>query len=127
MTKSKIPGGSSKLDDSLNQLDDLLKDTNGETSSPAGSSGIPVLDELIDADDLCDGDEAGARDIMAEHGDALQALEGITQEQVDHIMGNVEAKLADELDALVHILKDSIKDTIMTEIKTQLESGLKKS
>jgi hypothetical protein len=114
------------LNDTINELDGLITNKDNTPQDRTGTTGIPVLDEIIDPDDGNYDDDIETLlhpEQLPEPGPAAQQ-EPISQEQLEQIIDNVEEKLAGELDVLVNILKDSIKDSIMTEIKTQLESGL---
>jgi type I site-specific restriction-modification system R (restriction) subunit len=78
-----------------------------------------VLDEAIDPDDIYFEDE----DFPSQD----EPDNSISRDQLAHLIDNMEQKLTGELDELVHILKDAIKDSIITEIKAQLEEqGLNK-
>ena len=119
--------GSVGLNDTINELDGLITDKASVPQEKTGATGIPVLDEIIEADS---GDYIDDMEMLLNQEKSPEVLpqqEYISHEQLEIIIGNVEEKLASELDALVNILKDTIKDSIMTEIKTQLESGLHKS
>jgi hypothetical protein len=114
------------LNDTINELEGLITDKDNTPQDRTGTTGIPVLDEIIDPDDGNNDDDIETLlhpEQLPEPEPALHQ-EPISQEQLEQIIDNVEEKLAGELDVLVNILKDSIKDSIMTEIKTQLESGL---
>jgi len=117
---------SGALNDTIKELEGLISDKASVPQEQTGTTGIPVLDEIIDPDgtDYIDDMEML---LNQEHlTDPPSQQEAISPEQLENIIGNVEEKLAGELDALVTILKDTIKDSIMSELKTQLESGLKK-
>ena len=118
------PGG---LDDTINELDGLITDKASVPQAMTGATGIPILDEIIEADS---GDYIDDMEMLLNQEKSPEDLpqQGhISNEQLEIIMDNVEEKLASELDALVNILKDTIKESIMTEIKAQLETGLHKS
>ena len=119
--------GSVRLDDKINELEGLITDKASVPQDKTGTTGIPVLDEIIepDTEDYIDDMEMLlAREKITEH---QPQWEHISHEQLENIIGNVEEKLASELDALVNILKDTIKDSIMTEIKAQIEADLHKT
>lgn len=118
--------GSAGLDDTINELEGLITDKASVPQEKTGTTGIPVLDEIIEPD----GDNIDDMETLLNPEKLTEPAphqEHLSQEQLEHIIGNVEEKLAGELDALVNILKDTIKDSIITEIKTQLESGLHKT
>src|SRR5690606_11074212 len=81
---------------------------------------IPVLDDAIDPDEFYDEDHHLAESIETDGGEPGNHG-SISRDELESLIENMEQKLTGELDELVHILKDAIKDSIMTEIKTQLE------
>jgi len=100
------------LDDSINKLEILIKDSDTE-HSPGQDIQIPVLDDIVETDDP---------DLeIAQHS----SMNTISLQQLSELVDDIEGRLTGELDALVDLLKDSIKDNIMDEIKTQLNAGLK--
>jgi type I site-specific restriction-modification system R (restriction) subunit len=106
-----------ELGSSIEELESLIADKATVTinTHPA----IPVLDEAIDPDDIYFEDE----DFPSQD----EPDNSISRDQLAHLIDNMEQKLTGELDELVHILKDAIKDSIITEIKAQLEEqGLNK-
>ncbi|MDX1519007.1 MAG: hypothetical protein R3318_02710, partial [Gammaproteobacteria bacterium] len=77
-------------------------------------NGIPVLDDLVEF-----GSSAEA-DGLTETPPELDPE--FIEETVHHAMDNIDEKITQELEGLVSILKDSIRDTVLTEIRQQLES-----
>ena len=112
------------LDHTINELDGLITDKAGAPQDKTGTTGIPVLDEIIEPDDSVYNDDIETLLNPEKLTEPTLQQEHISPEQLENIIDHVEEKLAGELDVLVNILKDTIKDSIMTEIKTQLESGL---
>ena len=110
------------LGSSIEELESLIADKATVTinTHPA----IPVLDEAIDPDDIYfEEEDFPAQDEPAD----AEPDNSISRDQLAHLIDNMEQKLTGELDELVHILKDAIKDSIITEIKAQLEEqGLNK-
>ena len=115
------------LTDTINELDNLITDKASVPQEKTGNTGIPVLDEMINPEDSDYMDDLEMLLHQEKPVEPPPPQEHLSQEQLEHIISNVEEKLAGELDALVNILKDSIKDSIMSEIKTQLESSLHKT
>ena len=118
---------SAALNDTINELEGLITDKASIPREKTGKTGIPVLDEIIDPEGT---DYIDDMEMLLNQEPAPEPVPqpgNISHEQLEYIIGNVEAKLAGELDALVNILKDTIKDSIMSEIKTQLESSLHKT
>ena len=116
------------LVDTIKELDGLITDKASVPQEKTGTTGIPVLDEIIEPDS---GDYIEDMEMLLTREKLMETppqQEHISHEQLEIIIGNVvKEKLANELDALVNILKDTIKDSIMTEIKAQLETGLLKT
>lgn len=107
-----------ELGSSIEELENLIADKATVTinTHPA----IPVLDEAIDPDDIYFEDEDFQ--IREQHETADDEPDnGISRDQLAHLIDNMDQKLTGELDELVSILKDAIKDSIITEIKAQLE------
>ena len=130
MTVSKYPAHTNQemngkkeieLDNSIDELENLISDKTGNASEKADKTIIPVLDEVIDPDNIDDD--------IGEYMNLQPATPqtGKYEEQLDNLMGNLDERIAGELDALVNILKDTVKDTILTELKTQLEQNLQKT
>ena len=117
----------SELYDSIDELENLIADHAGNSNGQTDTS-IPVLDDVVDPDiQEFDNDDdeyidmdIPEPDVMS--GDQTQNL--ITSEQLDRIIGSMDEKLSGELDELVSILKDAIKESIITEIKSQLDNEI---
>lgn len=107
-----------ELGSSIEELEKLIADKATVTinTHPA----IPVLDEAIDPDDIYLEDEDFHIREQHETADA-EPDNGLSRDQLAHLIDNMDQKLTGELDELVSILKDAIKDSIITEIKAQLE------
>jgi hypothetical protein len=109
-----------ELNNSIDELENLISDKTGPGASNTGNSVIPVLDEVVDPDSMED---------YIEESRQFQQLPkstqpGITRDRLDSLIGNMDERITGELDALVNILKDSIKDSLLAEIKSQLEHDL---
>lgn len=122
MTTPKIPSqikphqpGSIELNKSIDELEHLISDSSPILSDLHTDSMIPVLDDVVDPEHTGD-PEYGYTRITAAGADS------VNPEQLASLVNNVEKKIADELDALVNILKGAIKDSIITELKSQLET-----
>lgn len=109
------------LDESIDELENLIAE-----KSRIDRDDIPVLDEVIDPDML---DEAALSEPFIEWldepgaGTTDSSEQGLSQEQIEMLVGKLDQRIAGELDELVSILKGAIRETIITEIKTRLESG----
>ncbi len=76
-------------------------------------STIPILDELVTADDY---------DISTDvPDDALHQ-----EHRLDLLAGRLEQKIFSELDEIVSILKGNLKKNIMDELQDQLKAGADK-
>lgn len=113
------------LDSSIKELENLIAD-----KSRIHPEDIPVLDEVVDPD-LFDEDEPIETIIdwpddegIPQSEDSLSEdrEQGFSQEQIEMLVGKMDERITGELDELVNILKSAIRESIMTEIKTQLES-----
>ncbi|MBI4006082.1 MAG: hypothetical protein HY356_05395 [Gammaproteobacteria bacterium] len=114
------PTGSIELSKSIDELEHLITDTSPVLSDLHTDTMIPVLDDVIDHDNMIhtnhpEYEYAGIT--IADTG-----TDSISPDQIESLVHNVEEKIAGELDTLVNILKDTIKDSIMTELKSQLET-----
>ena len=134
MTTPKNPGPDQKpageednpeLYDSIDELDNLISNKTTKVKNPDFGQSIPVLDDVIDPDDMdFDDDEFGDPDNVPENNPDDIPQNNLSPDQLEQIIGSVDEKLSRDLDELVHILKDAIKDNIITEIKSQLEAGI---
>lgn len=106
-----------ELGSSIEELESLIADKATVTinTHPA----IPVLDDVIDPDDIYSEDEdfpvSTPHELVNGEPD-----DSISRTQLAKMIDNMEQKLTGELDELVSILKDAIKDSIISEIKNQL-------
>lgn len=110
----------SELYDSIHELENLIANRATNVNSHADQS-IPVLDDLVGPDDLEFDDLTGPG---PEEMTDSQTQNIITSEQLHQIIGSMDEKLSGELDELVNILKDAIKESIITEIKTRFENEI---
>lgn len=111
--------GSSELDSRIDELEHLISGTATGTDAST-SQGIPILDDVVDPETMEFDDEA--EDATTGPATDQPAEMHFTPEQVDKIISTMDNKLTGELDELVNILKDAIKDSIIAEVKTQLET-----
>lgn len=108
------------LDHSIDELENLIAE-----KSRIDRNDIPVLDEVIDPDLL---DEAAFSEPFiewpeeADAGTADTGEPGLSEEQIEMLVGKMDQRIAGELDELVGLLKGAIRETILTEIKTRLEN-----
>ena len=126
MTVSKYPAHTDQgmkgtkdveLNNSIDELENLISDKTGNGTDHAEENIIPVLDEVIDPDSLDDDIDEFTNLQPA----SLSMQSGIFEEQLDNLMGTMDERITGELDVLVNILKDAIKDSILTELKSRLE------
>ena len=89
----------------------------------------PVLDEAVDfeeAEYTPEEDEPEEEEFTREPSEPEQTYSESINEtpraDVDAILEQIEAKITHDLDTLVEILKDTIKDSVMAEIKAYLNS-----
>jgi hypothetical protein len=87
----------------------VLKDTAGGVHPDQAE--IPVLDELVHAEDV-DSDDW-------EHAELTPG----TADQMVQLIDKIEHRLTDELEALVQTLKSAMRESILDELKTWLESS----
>lgn len=130
MTVSKNPAHSDQepqekkeieLNNSIDELENLISDKTA-TGNSEGEV-IPVLDEVIDPDHM----EDDFHEVINPRLQSLSMDAGIFEDRLDSLIGSMDERITGELDALVNILKDTIKDSILTELKSQLEDNLKNS
>lgn len=117
MNNSSRDAGSappSVLNDKIDELEVLLD--NRSKIDPQGpvDDNIPVLDDIVEFDDTGFDDEL--------FSPVLEFDTEFIEEKVHHAMDNIDEKITEELEGLVNILKNSIKDSVLTEIRQQLES-----
>ena len=108
------------LTETLSELESLIAGS-AETSVPVlkettdgghgQQNGIPILDELVYADDV-------GIDEWEQH----LKLPSSTTDQMLHMIDRIEHRLTDELETLVQTLKTTMKASILDELKARLES-----
>ncbi len=114
------------LDDSINELDHLIKEVDTEHTTQQHIQ-IPVLEDIVESDVVNSQKQSHhTADDPELMNDQHASVNSITPHQLSELVDNIEVKLTEELDALVDLLKDTIKDNILDEIKTQLDAGFKK-
>ncbi|OGT85257.1 MAG: hypothetical protein A3G96_00080 [Gammaproteobacteria bacterium RIFCSPLOWO2_12_FULL_52_10] len=115
------------LTDTLSELESLITDqpadgtkipvlkemASGDRNTQAG---IPILDELVEAEDVD----------MNEWGHHLDLPSGAA-DQMLHLIDTIEHRLTDELETLVQTLKSTMKDSIIDELKARLETSANSS
>lgn len=105
------------LDDKIDELEDLLEKRQRDYPDIRFEDNIPVLEDLVEYHDP---------DLDPDLFDPPPELDSdFIEESVHHAMDNLDSKITEELEGLVSILKDSIKDTVLTEIRQQLETEYK--
>lgn len=112
--------GNQSLTDKIAELEALLaRNKSAQQSVPvleetadtdkSADADIPILDELVRAEDVDEGQQRGE-------------LPSATAEQLIDLINNIEHRLTDELESLVRTLKSSMKESIIDELKTRLET-----
>lgn len=108
------------LENSIDELENLIAD-----KSRIDHDDIPVLDEIVDPETYEEPDPAEPFIDWPETEDGnteATAEQVLSQDQIELLVGNMDQRISGELDELVTILRNVIKDSILTEIKTQLDS-----
>lgn len=99
----QVSNGQTGLGDSIDELEQLI-DHAKNRSVKEYDDNIPILDELVMADDINSDEYTGI----------------ISNVKMSELANTIEEKLSDELNALLDILKSNIKDSIIEEINTRL-------
>lgn len=110
-----------KLNDKIDELEELINAKPDLETAKKTPLNIPVLDEIVDYNA-----ESVLRNVLSKQAmERNQPVdsEHISQEQLTNVLDQVESKIADELDSLVDVLKNTIKDNLMSEIKSQLSTS----
>ncbi len=119
-----------ELDESIDALENIIT-TQVKTTKRQDLPDIPVLDDIVESgldEELPDDDEVVDLEIGEDIGDTgypgatMPASPGVTQGQLDALLEVVDEKLATELDSLLDLLKGAIKDSVITELRLQLQS-----
>ena len=100
------------LTDKLGELESLLEQQeSGNTADHADTKNdIPVLDELVTEDDYIEINEAQVTEQISE-----------TTNDIDDLAQKLEKKLSNELDEVLLLLKGKLKNSIMEELRTELD------
>ena len=93
------------LGDKLEELESLIE--NGEVDPPLAKIQVPVLDELVTEEDFIETEH--------EEEDDTELVEA----QIKDLAEKLEDKFSGELDQLVRLLKDNLKNSIVEELRTQ--------
>ena len=93
------------LGDKLEELESLIE--NGEVDPPPAKIQVPVLDELVTEEDFIETEH--------EEEDDTELVEA----QIKDLAEKLEDKFSGELDQLVRLLKDNLKNSIVEELRTQ--------
>ena len=109
-----------ELNNSIDELEDLISGKAGKSTGSADDNFIPVLDEVIDPDEM----EDEFDEYMHMQPQSMPSQSGNLKDELDNLIGSLDERITGELDALVNILKDTVKDSILTELKAQLEQNL---
>ena len=89
----------------LEELESLIE--NGEVEQPATKIQVPVLDELVTEEDFAESEK--------EEEDDTELVEA----QIKELAEKLEDKFSGELDQVVKLLKDNLKNSIVEELRTQ--------
>lgn len=111
-----------ELNNSIDELENLISGKSGKSTGNADDNIIPVLDEVIDPDEM----EVDFDEYMHLQPQSLPSQPGNIQDELDDLIGSLDERITGELDALVNILKETVKDSILTELKAQLEQNLQR-
>ena len=91
----------------IEELEQLLE----RAKESQNNKNIPILDDLVEYQD----------ESVIKQPTSQATNQPISTANLDTLLEEIESKIAGELDTLVEILKDTIKDSVMTEIKTRLD------
>ena len=91
------------LREKLEELESLLEKDEADTTP--SKIKVPVLDELVTEADF----------INSENADDIELID----EQITDLAEKLEQKFSGELDQLVRLLKDNLKNSIVEELRTQ--------
>ena len=125
-TKKSAQPDNPPLEQSIEELESLINSKAAISTEAAANHAIPVLYDEIDPDNY-DPQDVNEDDFFTLPETVVLPpadINALNAEQLDYLIGSVDKKLSGELDALVHILKDAIKDSVLTEIESRLKSGL---
>jgi hypothetical protein len=115
------PKDPDKLSESIDKLENLISQTPATQTGDARDQAIPVLEDMVDPESsefLEEGELPGSD---ATDGKAEGAH--LPPEALDDLITGVAEKLAGELDSLLNILKDTLKDSITAEIRNHFETS----
>ncbi len=99
--------------ESIDELESLI----AETKIPPKLQGeIPVLNDVVDADEARKYAQAETTS-----NDSGNKIEDFPIERMNQLVDTVDRKLSSELDSLVDILKATVKDSIINELKEELK------
>lgn len=107
-----------RLDDRIDELETLIRNRPANTKlddlEDDMDDDIPILDDVVEFDP-----ESPGTDLF---DDSPDFDSDFIEEKLHDAMDNIDDRIAGELETLVNILKNSIKDSVLTEIREQLES-----
>lgn len=106
------------LNDKIDELEVLLRNhptnTRLDDLEDDMDDNIPVLDDMVEFDPGDPGNDL--------YDDVPEFDSDLIEAKVNDAFNNIDDRITSELETLVSILKNSIKDTVLTEIREQLES-----
>ncbi|MEJ2095295.1 MAG: hypothetical protein P8X93_09195 [Gammaproteobacteria bacterium] len=113
-----------ELDASIDALENILSSQVKSEDSADEQVDIPVLDDIVEDDpEMEQTEHPSLPDEDNPYLDTPSPVEfDLTKERLDRLLAQVDKKLAQELDSLLVLLKDAIKDSIINELRMQLES-----
>ena len=114
------PDNKTVLTDKIDELESLLSNQREQPAhyiSPTSQAGmdIPILDDLVSADDYDDYPE------LQDDG-----LEDEPEPRLAQIADELELKISQELDEIVGLLKTNMKESILNELQTLLHNEPRK-
>ena len=105
------------ITESIDELESLIV----ETKIPPKLHGkIPVLNDVVDAAEARRYAQAVTESTFSNPADKT---ENFPIDRLNELVDSADQKLSNELDALVDLLKGSIKDGIIDELKEQLSNN----
>ncbi|NIN36865.1 MAG: hypothetical protein GWO08_21215 [Gammaproteobacteria bacterium] len=122
--KIKPKKDEAELDASIDALENILSSQVKPEDSADEQADIPVLDDIVEDDPEMEQTEYPS--LSNEDNPYLDTPSPVefdlTKERLDRLLAQVDNKLAQELDSLLVLVKDAIKDSIINELRMQLES-----
>lgn len=115
-TEPMVDSPGSSIGSSIDELESLIAETK---LPPKLHPEIPVLNDVVDTAEIRR--YAEIESIIKSINTPEDKSDEMPIVKLSELVDSVDKKLSDELDALVNVLKDSIKDSILVELKEQLK------